>query len=134
MLGWEFPPVFTGGLGVACYNIVKALHPRANIHLIVPYAEPHGNTADLNITGLNQLDKEIQRQLFASQQLESTEDIFRVPVGLPAYPSYTGFQQSDLASLYLSVENGKTILNDLSDKVFQSRNLYGPDIQYRTWL
>jgi glycosyltransferase involved in cell wall biosynthesis len=26
MLGWEFPPVISGGLGVACYGLVKALN------------------------------------------------------------------------------------------------------------
>jgi glycosyltransferase involved in cell wall biosynthesis len=26
MLGWEFPPVVSGGLGVACYGLVKALN------------------------------------------------------------------------------------------------------------
>ena len=26
MLGWEFPPMVSGGLGVACYGLVKALN------------------------------------------------------------------------------------------------------------
>ncbi|MEI6274080.1 MAG: glycogen/starch synthase, partial [Phycisphaerae bacterium] len=25
MLGWEFPPFITGGLGTACYGLTKAL-------------------------------------------------------------------------------------------------------------
>src|SRR4051812_10502566 len=26
MLGWEFPPLISGGLGVACYGLAKALN------------------------------------------------------------------------------------------------------------
>lgn len=47
MLGWELPPHNSGGLGVACYELAKALaHEGAKIHLILPQvptgiASPH---------------------------------------------------------------------------------------------
>jgi hypothetical protein len=28
MLGWEFPPYISGGLGTACYGLTKALDKR----------------------------------------------------------------------------------------------------------
>lgn len=43
MLGWELPPHNSGGLGVACYNMCKALAKRdVAIDFILPYQAEHG--------------------------------------------------------------------------------------------
>lgn len=42
MLGWELPPHFSGGLGVACYNMSKALAIQGSkIDFVVPYNAKH---------------------------------------------------------------------------------------------
>lgn len=42
MLGWELPPHNSGGLGVACYQLCRALSSQgADIEFIVPYSAPH---------------------------------------------------------------------------------------------
>lgn len=42
MLGWELPPHNSGGLGVACYHLSKALSLQgASIDFVVPYSAPH---------------------------------------------------------------------------------------------
>ncbi len=42
MLGWELPPHNSGGLGVACYHMSKALHQEgATIDFILPYQAEH---------------------------------------------------------------------------------------------
>lgn len=42
MLGWELPPYNTGGLGVACFELCKALSARGvEIDFVVPYKEEH---------------------------------------------------------------------------------------------
>ena len=42
MLGWELPPHNSGGLGVACYHMSKALALQgAKIDFVVPYSTPH---------------------------------------------------------------------------------------------
>lgn len=44
MLGWELPPHNSGGLGVACYQMCKALSKKGiDIEFIVPYSTPHPN-------------------------------------------------------------------------------------------
>ena len=44
MLGWELPPHNSGGLGVACYHLSKALAQEgATIDFVVPYSAPHDN-------------------------------------------------------------------------------------------
>ncbi len=43
MLGWELPPHNSGGLGVACYHLCKALAKRdIDIEFILPYEADHG--------------------------------------------------------------------------------------------
>ena len=42
MLGWELPPHNSGGLGVACYQLCKALSRRgADIEFVLPYSATH---------------------------------------------------------------------------------------------
>lgn len=42
MLGWELPPYNSGGLGVACYQLCKALSRKgADIEFILPYSADH---------------------------------------------------------------------------------------------
>ncbi len=42
MLGWELPPHNSGGLGVACYGLCRALaHRGVDIEFVVPYHEQH---------------------------------------------------------------------------------------------
>src|SRR6185369_13360584 len=43
MLGWELPPHNSGGLGVACYQLCKALSNKgADIEFVLPYKADHG--------------------------------------------------------------------------------------------
>lgn len=43
MLGWELPPYNSGGLGVACYQLCKAISkkPNVDIEFILPYEADH---------------------------------------------------------------------------------------------
>jgi glycosyltransferase involved in cell wall biosynthesis len=42
MLGWELPPHNSGGLGVACYHLAKALAAKGtSIDFVVPYTATH---------------------------------------------------------------------------------------------
>ena len=38
MLGWEFPPEISGGLGVACKHIAEELAPKCDLTLVVPFS------------------------------------------------------------------------------------------------
>jgi glycogen(starch) synthase len=42
MLGWEFPPQITGGLGTACYGITKSL-AKQNINVLLVVPKTFGN-------------------------------------------------------------------------------------------
>lgn len=61
MLGWELPPHNSGGLGVACYHLSKALaHAGASIDFVLPYDAHHPDTEYMTIhaaTRLNPIHK-----------------------------------------------------------------------------
>lgn len=57
MLGWELPPHNSGGLGVACYHMSKALALQgATIDFVVPYTAHHPDTDFMTIHAATNLD------------------------------------------------------------------------------
>ncbi len=61
MLGWELPPHNSGGLGVACYHLAKALALQGTtIDFVVPYSATHENIDFMtvhNATKLSPLER-----------------------------------------------------------------------------
>jgi len=58
MLGWELPPHNSGGLGVACYQLCKALSKYAvDVEFILPYQADHGIDF-MNVTAAHPQDVE----------------------------------------------------------------------------
>lgn len=56
MLGWELPPHNSGGLGVACYHMSKALALQGStIDFVVPYSAPHPDTEFMTIHSATKL-------------------------------------------------------------------------------
>lgn len=57
MLGWELPPHNSGGLGVACYQMSKALASEgAKIDFVVPYNAKHPQINFMNVHNATDLD------------------------------------------------------------------------------
>jgi hypothetical protein len=56
LLGWEFPPLMEGESGVACYELAKELAPQVNLSLILPKSDPEYVLANVELTGLNNID------------------------------------------------------------------------------
>ncbi|MFZ2125532.1 MAG: glycosyltransferase family 4 protein [Candidatus Saccharimonadales bacterium] len=61
MLGWELPPHNSGGLGVACYHMSKALAiAGAEIDFVIPYSAEHPGVDFMHVhsaTGLTPLER-----------------------------------------------------------------------------
>ena len=57
MLGWELPPHNSGGLGVACLNMARALAGQGiDIDFVVPYAADHPHTEFMHVLHATNLD------------------------------------------------------------------------------
>lgn len=59
MLGWELPPHNSGGLGVACYQLCKALSKKgADIEFVLPYTAEHPGINFMRINAAHPQDVE----------------------------------------------------------------------------
>ena len=57
MLGWELPPHNSGGLGVACLNMARALAGQgADIDFVIPYTAEHEDVDFMHILSATKLD------------------------------------------------------------------------------
>ena len=57
MLGWELPPHNSGGLGVACLNLARALSKDGcQIDFVVPYEAPHDDIKFMHVLSAMKLD------------------------------------------------------------------------------
>lgn len=57
MLGWELPPHNSGGLGVACLNMARALATQgADIDFVVPYEAEHPEIKFMKVLSATRLD------------------------------------------------------------------------------
>ena len=69
MLGWEFPPYSSGGLGTACFGLTKGLsNHNVNVTFVLPKA-PEDATSHVKIIGTNNLSK------FANVKFEEVNSI-----------------------------------------------------------
>jgi glycosyltransferase involved in cell wall biosynthesis len=57
MLGWELPPHNSGGLGVACLNMARAINRQgADIDFVVPYQAEHPDAKFMHVIPATHLD------------------------------------------------------------------------------
>jgi hypothetical protein len=52
MLGWEFPPYISGGLGVACYHLVRTLRKNNSLIYVAPRIKPGIKMAGIRFLSL----------------------------------------------------------------------------------
>lgn len=55
MLGWEFPPIINGGLGIACLGMGKALAKHVELSFILPKVDPTFVVDGVSLTGMDHL-------------------------------------------------------------------------------
>lgn len=132
MLGWEFPPIINGGLGIACLGLSKALAEIVDLSLIIPKSEPGFAIENIDLIGLNQLDIDQFKNQDSSTQ--SAYDIFKdvtfVDANFSPYENYETTTTTKLKTkknLSKSKPHNAVTLDDLHafDTV---TNIYGTDI------
>ena len=74
MLGWEFPPIINGGLGIACLGMGKALSKHVDLSFILPKVDPNFVVDRVRLTGLDHLPLEQVRQI--TEELAAPSETF----------------------------------------------------------
>ncbi|PSR54491.1 glycosyltransferase family 1 protein [Adhaeribacter arboris] len=85
MLGWEFPPIVSGGLGTACYGISKSLADKVDLTLILPKSDPDFILQNVNLTGLNNIDIQNIKAEFTKPDYSAFGDVMYVPSTITPY-------------------------------------------------
>ncbi len=75
MLGWELPPHNSGGLGVACYQMSKALaFHGASIDFVVPYVAEHPGIDFMNIIPATDVELDAKNLYFGAYENGTPEN------------------------------------------------------------
>ena len=91
MLGWEFPPFISGGLGTACYGLTRALDRQGHdILFVLPKAVDQENASHVTMlnpeTAASSLDPQglpverlMQQALASGKQTQASSALFKSP-------------------------------------------------------
>jgi len=128
MLGWEFPPFISGGLGTACYGLTRALSKLgAEITFVLPRPVSSHFTTHVKMAGPNVGAKISGRELYDSEEFANLS--FRTIDSLMR--PYQGTKEYDELMQQLQKEGGETaqILKELLSITQGIRtNNYGEDL------
>ncbi len=128
-LGWEFPPLINGGLGIACLGLARALAKHVDLTVVVPKSSPEADFKDFELRGLNQLAVSDLRKVEGRYRYESFAQVRKVPVYLDPYED--GEATSATLETLVTTPGGeirfsKTTRSQLES--FKIGDLYGPDL------
>jgi glycosyltransferase involved in cell wall biosynthesis len=133
MLGWEFPPLFSGGLGVATYGMVKALRHRADIKLIIPSYSLSSSLPNVNIIGLNSLtahELDVEQLRFS---LEDLAEVHRLPQSVSPY-HFINEEIEKSRQREESVNFTSDRAMEMINKIFSDSNVYGYNVMHKVYL
>lgn len=134
MLGWEFPPIINGGLGVACHDLSSAMSDLANITMVVPKSSPDFKMKNMNLVGINNIAAAAYPEHMPTNSPGLPFDLHSIPADLNPYTSenaqnfYTGsahksgIHSFDIDNLYggdviKKVQQYANIVTALADKM-----------------
>lgn len=125
-LGWEFPPLINGGLGVACLGLSRALAKHVDLTVVVPVASAEADYPGFELRGLNQLDIGKLREVEGRYRYESFAQVRKVPVFLDPYDEGT-----TTAGTIAEIPGDEAVFSETTRQqleTFKVGELYGPDL------
>ena len=125
-LGWEFPPLINGGLGVACLGLSQALAKHVDLRVIVPRSAPDASFDGFQLTGLNNLRIEELQSVEGHYRYESFAQIDRVPIHLDPYDTSETTVEQIRMEPGGEIKFSQTTRNQLEQ--FKMGELYGADL------
>ncbi len=144
-LGWEFPPLISGGLAIACFGIAKALAKQTDLTIILPKASQDSILNNANIIGLNNIDVEISNTINHSQEeIYKKYNAFARTLFAPGmenispYPSLektttegTSSESTHIQTSTHTNKSSETTTNSTFFSRFELDEMYGDDVQQK---
>lgn len=107
MLGWELPPHNSGGLGVACYHLSKALALEgAQIDFVLPYSAEHPGTEYMTIHAATNLEPIHKFGMMGAYDSKYVEEHDLDKVDVKDLQTMRGVQKRYVQFVARSVKNG----------------------------
>ena len=134
MLGWEFPPLFSGGLGVATFGMVKALRNNVDIKLIIPSYSTSSSLSNVNIIGLNSIAaKELDMEQLRFNFEDLTSEVHRIPLSLSPYHYINEeIERNRLREETANFTSERTL--EMIHTIFSDSNVYGFNVMHKVYL
>ena len=128
MLGWEFPPVINGGLGIACLGLAKAMREHFDLSIVLPKSDPNYVVDQVELIGLNNLSiKEIKEFHAYNESYQIFEDVSIFETNILPYNDVEKTEILGSKKVVKTVDVHTTRLeNDLNS--FKFGDLYGDDV------
>ncbi len=147
MLGWEFPPMINGGLGIACYGIAKALSKVTDLTLVLPKSSPDTFLQNVEILGLNNIDVKgnISYKAEYEEAIKSYEKFSKVYTleveGKTALYPYDQVEKEESTFNQSKIDWQKEMTSTSSTSIdgnqavdlgrFSLNEMYGEDVEYK---
>lgn len=126
MLGWEFPPLINGGLGVACLGMAKSLSRDVDLSIILPKTDPNFIVENVDLIGLNNLElSDIQTSEEIKLNYTQFSDVEYVEADFFPYQT-TEPSEREVLSGKLEKHISRTTQEDLD--TFKLDDLYGEGV------
>jgi len=131
MLGWEFPPLINGGLGIACLGMGKAMAKRANLTFFLPKTDPTFAVQNLELLGFNHIDPPATNATDGTTEFRRFASVETIPADLLPYAEPNGpgvriGESTTTDSLPGSPGSAAFGSDDLT--LFQGDTLYGDNV------
>jgi glycogen synthase len=125
MLGWEFPPIINGGLGIACHDLCAAMSNFAHVTMIIPRSSPGFKMRNVNLVGLNTIDPRSLRDIHFKLDYHLFSEVHYVEADLNPYHS-----EKEEYGTKITHTGGVPHESQITDEVsgFKIDNLYGSDV------
>jgi glycogen(starch) synthase len=118
MLGWEFPPFISGGLGTACYGLTKAMDKLGTkVTFVLPKLVDVGSGTHVNLLTPASLSAESRTSIEESFTIKTFKNVsFRqINSTLKPYETPDIYQQRIEETLRLKQSTNKTLTSSFSD-------------------
>lgn len=128
MLGWEFPPIVNGGLGVACLGLSRALSDRTDLTMILPKADPNYIVENVDLIGLNNVDISKLKKVKTSKKYQEFASIYTVETDILPYETASS-KRFNILNSFQKEDPTMEIDFDLSKmNKFGMGDIYGDDL------
>ena len=130
MLGWEFPPNISGGLGTACEGIVKGLSAYNDVHVlfVVPKSFGNENTPNFKLIDAEKVAK--TGKVIFTEHISHEFTTIEIPSRLLPYDSPEDFSKLKHFSNEITVSNVELeqSVSTAQTREFHFTGKYGPNL------